>query len=102
MGVGAVASLSATAPAQAFCATGVEWPGSLVYAGIGNQVPAAWDSAIKASMNQWNNIPGANWQISYTSNNANAFFQVSYRIPDGGFGGRPAFTDYKWNTSGQV
>jgi hypothetical protein len=101
VGVGIVASLAVATPAQAYCATSVEWPGSFVYAGIGNQIPAAWDPAIKASMNQWNNIPGANWTVQYTAS-TDVHFTVSYRIPSGGFSGNPGMTAWVWNASNKL
>jgi hypothetical protein len=92
LGAAVAASLNAAPPAQAWCAQTGWWPTNYIYAGIGNQIPAGWDPAIKAGMNQWSNVPNANWTIYYTAS-TNVHITVSYRTPDIGFpGGAPGAT----------
>lgn len=86
------ASLTAATPADAYCANAEQWPGSYVYFNIGAKVPAGWHDSIKASTNQWNDIPGSNWHVHWTAS-ADVHFSVSYRTPDVGFpGGAPGVT----------
>lgn len=96
-----LAPLTSAPPAQAFCATPYEWPGSYLYANIGGAVPSGWHNAIKASMNEWNNISGANWTIQWTSS-SDVAFTVRYSNPSGGFGGAPGVTAIQINASNQV
>lgn len=102
LAAGIAVSLSGAAPAQAYCATSNSWPGSILLARIGPAVPAAWDTAIKKSMKQWNNIPSANWTIKYTAS-TDAHIKVGYSTPNGGFPGMaPGVTKLQVNSSGQI
>jgi len=96
-----LAPLTTAAPAQAFCATLYEWPGSFLYAKLGGAVPSGWTNAIKASLNEWNNISGANWTLQYTSG-SEAAFAVRYDTPGVGFNGAPGVTVTQVNASNQV
>lgn len=100
MGTSLAASLSAAAPAEAYCPGPQEWNATLIYAGIGNAVPTGWHAAIKASMIQWSTVPDANWVIQWRQASPN--ITVSYRVPSGGFGFEPGLTRLEINPAGDI
>lgn len=91
LGAGAIAPLTTAAPAQAYCGTTIEWPGTYLYTKAGSNVPSGWIDAIKGSVSQWNNISGANWTLDYSPSSA-VQFTIRYATPTGGFGGAPGLT----------